>query len=177
MSLGQLRHAQLIGHDPRAHLFHCALRQRAEPERAEGDADQPVHLEPQLRQGAPDLAVLALAQADGQPCIRALLTVERHLHRLVTDTLHLDALPQRLKICLGRRALDPHAVLAQPTRAGQLQLPFDPAVIGEEQQAFGSQVQPPDTHDPRHRVRERIEDRLAPLLVGGRRHKARRLVV
>jgi hypothetical protein len=103
-----------------------------------------------IRQGAPDLAVLALAQADRQPCIRALLTVERHLHRLITDTLHLDALPQRFKICVGRRALDPHAVLAQPTRAGQLQLPLDPAIIGQEQQALGSQVQPPDTHDPRH---------------------------
>jgi hypothetical protein len=97
MALDQLRHAKLIGHDARAHLLHRAFGQRAEPERPEGDADEPVHLEPQPRQRAPDLAVLALPQPDRQPRIRPLLAIERNLHRLVANALHLDPLAQGLQ--------------------------------------------------------------------------------
>jgi DNA-binding NarL/FixJ family response regulator len=83
---------------------------------------------------AADLAVLALAQGDREPAVRALLAVDLDLHGLVVHVVDGDALAQRLELIVGGRAVDAHAVAAGPAGRGQLQLALDLAVVGQEQQ-------------------------------------------
>src|SRR3546814_10556963 len=68
--------AELVAQHFRRHLFGRARQQVAELERAEGDADQPADRPAEMLADATDLAVLALAQAHGQPGILALLAIE-----------------------------------------------------------------------------------------------------
>src|SRR5690606_4709706 len=78
--------AELFAEGPAPDLLYCAAWQGAELKRPVGDTDQPRHLEAEGGQDVPDLAVLALAQPDGEPGIRPLLTVERGLDRTVIDS-------------------------------------------------------------------------------------------
>jgi hypothetical protein len=64
MAFDKLRHAELVGHDARAHLLHRALGQGAETEGPVGEPDQPVHLEAQSSIRREIFGVLSLAQAD-----------------------------------------------------------------------------------------------------------------
>ena len=79
-SLRELR-AQLVAQHPGAHFRHLALGEIAEFERAEGDADEAIDRKPQMLEHLLDLAVLALAQAHGDPGVGALLAVELRLDR------------------------------------------------------------------------------------------------
>jgi hypothetical protein len=66
--------AKLLAQGAALDLDHVALANIAELERAERGADEPVHVEPEMRSAdALDFAVLALAQRDGQPGIATLL--------------------------------------------------------------------------------------------------------
>ena len=117
--------------------------------------------------GATDLAVLALADADGQPGIGALLAVQRDLHRLELLALDGDAATQGGKGQVIGLAVDAHAIAAQPAGGRQLQPALQLAVIGQQQQPLGIQVQPANGHHPRQIARQRVEHRLAPLLIRG----------
>ena len=117
--------------------------------------------------GATDLAVLALADADGQPGIGALLAVEIDFHRLELLAVDSDTAAQGGKGQVVGRAVDAHAIAAQPAGGGQLQPTLELAVIGQKQQAFGIQVKPPDSHHPRQIARQRVKHRLPPLFIRG----------
>ena len=71
-----------------------ALGKFAELERPERDADQPVHLQAEMLQHIAHLAVLALADREGEPDIRALLAVERRLDRAIAHAVDRHALAQ-----------------------------------------------------------------------------------
>src|SRR5262249_52754101 len=79
LRLGNDPGAELLAQHPRAHLLDRALGELAELERSVGDADQPVHLQAEIAEHVPHLAVLALPDRKGEPHVRPLLAVERRL--------------------------------------------------------------------------------------------------
>ena len=83
--------AELVAQHARLDLDDLAFAQLAELERAERDADQPVHLQPERLDHVAHLAVLALADRHGEPHIGALLAIERRLDRAVADAVDGDA--------------------------------------------------------------------------------------
>ena len=137
---------------------HRAVVKIAELERPERDADQPVHLQPERLEHLAHLAVLALADAEGEPDIGALLAVERRLDRPVADAVDGDAAAQPVERVLRDAAERAHAVAAQPAGRRQFQHAREPAVIGEQQQPFGVDVEPADADQPRQVLRQRAED-------------------
>src|SRR3546814_1987328 len=70
-----------------------------------------------------------------------------------------------------------HAVAAQPAARRQLQLPLEGAVVGQQQQAFGVDVEPPDRLQARQLGGQAVEHRGAALRVVRRGDLAARLVV
>ena len=68
-------------------FLHRAIGQLAQLERPEGNADQPVHLQPERFQHLAHLAVLALADGKGEPDIAALLAIEARLDRPVAHAV------------------------------------------------------------------------------------------
>src|SRR5207302_1328378 len=59
--------AELVAQHPGAHLLDLAFGELAQLERAERGADQPVHLQAEVAQHVAHLAVLALADREGEP--------------------------------------------------------------------------------------------------------------
>ena len=156
---------------------HRAVVKIAEVERPERDADQPVHLQAERFKHLAHLAVLALADAEGQPDVGALFAVERRFDRPVTDAIDGDAAAQPVQRLLPHAAERAHAVAAQPACCRQFQHAREPAVIGEQQQSFGVDVEPADADQPRQVSRQRAENRVAAFRVGMGRHQPARLVV
>ena len=105
------------------------------------------------------------------------MAVELDLHRLEAVAVDGDALAQGFDLGLGRVALHPHAVFAQPAGRGQFQPPLQLAVVGQQQQAFGVEVKPPDRHHAGHVFGQVVEDRVAALFVGGRGDQPLGLVI
>src|SRR5262249_43583129 len=139
--------AELLAQHARAHLLDRALGKLAQLERAERDADQPVHLQPEVAQHVAHLAVLALADREGEPdvgALLALLAVERRLDRTVMDAIERHAVAQRVELGLCDPAERTHAVAPQPAGLRQLEHAGEPAVVGEQQKPLGADVEPPD---------------------------------
>jgi hypothetical protein len=105
-----------------------------------------------------DLAVLALAQAHRQPDVRALLALELGLDAAIIDPVDGDAVAQRVKLLLRDLAMRADAIAPQPAGRGQLQHAGEAAVVGQQQQAFGVDVEAPDGDDARQVFRQRVED-------------------
>ena len=70
-----------------------------------------------------------------------------------------------------------HAIAPQPGGRRQFEHARQPAVIGEQQQAFGVEVEPADADQPRQVLRQRAEDGRPALRVGVRGHQPARLVI
>src|SRR5581483_2432820 len=169
--------AELIAQDARLHFLHAAGFQLGELERPEGNADQPVHLQAEMPQHVAHLAVFALADAEGEPDIRALLAVERRLDGTVMDAVDADAAGEVVERGLCHPAKGAHAIAPQPARLRQFEDARETAVIGEEQQALGADVEAADADQPWQRLRQRSEDRRPPLRIGMRGDQPARLVV
>ena len=91
LSSAASRGAQLIGeHMPLYRLGFAGL-QVEKLERPVGDADQAVHVDAEVGEDAPHLAVLALAQGHGDPGVGALHAVEAGLDRPVAHAF--DSMP------------------------------------------------------------------------------------
>nr|CAI0336319.1 hypothetical protein SHINE37_40173 [Rhizobiaceae bacterium] len=169
--------AELVAQRAAADLLGMAFRQFAELERAVGDADQAVHVEAERAEHVLDLAVLAFAKPQRQPDIGALRLVERRIDRAVEHAVDGDALLQLVEIGLLDLAVGAHAVAPQPAGGRQLQHAREAAVIGQEQEAFGVDVEAADGHDARQVLGQVLENGRAALGVGIGRHQAGRLVV
>ena len=74
-------------------------------------------------------------------------------------------------------AVGAHAVAPQPLGVGQLQHAGETAVVREQQQPLGADVEPADAHQPRQARRQGVEHRGPALRVGVGGHEADRLVV
>ena len=162
------RQAKLIAQDAGANFLYLAGFQLVQAEGAIAGADQPVHRQADGRHGAADLAVLAFAQADGQPGIRALVAVEHDLHGLERLAFDGDPLAERFQIGIGGVALHPDTVFAQPAGGGQFKAALEFAVIGEKEKTFGIEVEPAHGHDAGHVFGKMVEDGVAALFIGGR---------
>ena len=103
----------------------------------------------QMLHDAPHLAVASLANGDGQPGIACHLSIQPRRHPAVADPVDGDALGKRLKRRRVDLTLHTHPVFAAPAGAGKLQMSCQAAVIGQQQEAFGVEVQPPDRQHPR----------------------------
>src|SRR5690625_94756 len=169
--------AKLIGQHTGTHLLDRAGGKLAKAEGTITDPDQPVHHQPDLLHCAAHLAIAALADADRQPGIRALHPVEHHIHGL--EFLALDDKPLAEPFESGVLGLPvrPHPVFPHPSGRGQLQAALYPAIIRQQQQALGRDVQPADAHHAAKLGRQAPEDGWPSLLVTFGRHQTGGLVI
>ena len=175
--IGQLL-AQLVAQHLGLDRFHPADGNVAELERAIADADQPVDLKAQRAQHVLDLAVLAFAQRQHQPHIGALLALQRCFNRAITDAVDLDPVLEPVEGSLGHGAMGAHPIAAQPAGRRQFQNPLQTAIIGEQQQPFGVDVEPPDRHYAGQAMGfEMFKDRFAAFGVLFGDHEASRLMI
>ena len=159
------------------HLADPADRQVAEHERAIAGADQAADLQPEIFEDAAHLAVLAFGDRDLDPHVGAGAPLDIGVDRSVTNALDFDALGQLLELLLRDVAIGARAIAALDAGRGQLQLPLEAAVGGQQQQPLGIEVEPPDRHQPRQVVGQAIVDRRPPLGVAFGDQQPGRLVI
>ena len=174
--LGGEPRAELIAQGTRLDLLDRAVGQLTELERTERHPDQTIHLQPERAQHVSDLAVLALAHRERDPDVRALHAVERRFDRAVVDAVDRDAVLEFIELVLRHLAEGAHAVAPQPAGRRQLQRTGEPAVVGEQQQSFGVQVEPADADQPRQAFGQRAEDGRAAVRVSRGGDQPTRLV-
>src|SRR6185312_3651662 len=136
--------AQLFAQHAGAHHLDAADRQVGQLERPEADADQAVDREAQRPEHILDLAVLAFAQGKDEPDVAALLALERGFDRAVLDAIDLEPVLERIELRLRNGAEGADAVFAQPAGGRQFEHALEAAVVGEQQQAFGVDVEAAD---------------------------------
>src|SRR5215467_333519 len=163
--------AELLGQHLSRYLLDRAARQRAKLEGTIGETDETGDGISQMLEHPPDLAVAPFAQADLEPSVAALLAVKHGANGAVIGALDADAVGERLQPRPIDDAVNAHLVAPEPAGRRQFEAPRQPAVIGEQQQALGIEVEAPYRDDARQSLRQPIEDRLAPLLVASRRHQ------
>src|SRR5438093_3333869 len=169
--------AELLAQHAGLDLLDRAFGEFAELERPIGDADQPVHLEAEMRHDVADFAVLAFADRKHQPDIGALVALQHSVDRTVFDAVDLDALLQFIELRLRDLAMGADAIAPQPAGVGQFERTRQPAVIGQQQQPLGVEVEPADRDQPRQSFRQIVEHGRPPLGIGMRGHQAARLVI
>src|SRR5216684_4103289 len=130
-----------------------------------------------MREHIAHLAVLALADREYQPDIGALVALQRRVDRAVFDAVNLDAIFQLVELRLRHLAMGADAVTPEPAGIGQFKHAREPAVIGQQQQALGGEIEPADRDQPRQAFGQMVEHRGPPFRVGMRRHQPARLVI
>src|SRR5689334_13178283 len=113
-----------------------------------------------------DLAVLALADAEREPDVGALHTIKRGFDRSVVNSIEADAAPQPVELILRDGAMGPYPIAPQPPGCRQLEEPGQRSIIGEKQQAFGIEIESPDTDQARQIARESLENGRPALRIG-----------
>src|ERR1051326_8063161 len=111
--LGDNARSQLLAQDAGAYLLDLAVGQFAELKRSERHADEPRHSKAKRAENVAHLAVLALADREGEPQVRALVAVERRLDRAVLDAFDADAVAQGIELLLRHRAVGAHPSACQ----------------------------------------------------------------
>ena len=135
---------QLVAQHIGRNFCNLAALQIPELERAERQADEAVYLQTQMLKNAFDLAVFAFSEAKREPAIVALGLVEPRLDWPVLDAIDLNPGLQPIELFLINGSKRPYPVTAQPAGFGQLDGARQFSVIGEQQQAFGIDVEPAD---------------------------------
>ncbi len=168
---------ELVAERASTDFYSLAFRQVAELERAVGNADQAINLEAESAEDVLDFAVLAFAKTHGDPDVGALHLVERCLDRAIEHAIGGDAFFQLVERILVDLAVGADAVATQPAGGRQFQHAGKAAVVGQQQQAFGVDVEAADRHDARQVVRQVVEYGIAAFRIGIGGHQAGRLVV
>ena len=86
------------------------MTELTELKRAERDADEPRDAESEMPEHIADLAVLAFADAEREPRIRALHAIKRGVDRAVMHAVDGDAVAEPLEPVLSDRAMRAHAI-------------------------------------------------------------------
>src|ERR1700730_7918856 len=141
--------SELLGQHLPRHLGDLAARQIAELERPEGEPDQPGDREPQMFEHAAHLTVLALAQGQCDPGGAALPAFEARAYRAIGNAVDLDALLESGEPVRIDFAMDADLVAPQPSRRRQLKAPGEPAIVGQQQQALGIEIEATYRYHPR----------------------------
>src|SRR6478672_280167 len=168
--------AELLAQHAGLDLLDLAFGQLAQLKRPVGHPDQPVHLEAEMRQHVAYLAVLALTDRKYQPDIGALVALQRRIDRTVFDAVDLDAVFQFIKLGLRHLAMGTDPIAPQPAGIRQFERARQAAIIGQEKQAFGVEIEPADADQPRQPLRKIVEYRRPSFGVGMGSHQAARLV-
>ena len=145
-------------------------------ERPEGGADQPVHLQAQMLADALHLAVLALGNGDGEPAVVTLHPLDLGLDWAIAHAFDLHTLLELLQRLFLDVAIGPHAVASDPAGGGKLEEARQLAIIGQQQQALGVEIEPADRDQPRQAIGQIIEHRRPSFGIGVGGHQAARLV-
>ena len=169
--------AELFAQSPRAYFLDFARLKLAELERAERDADEPRHVEAEMAEHVAHLAVLAFADRKREPEIGALHALDRGFDGAVMDAGERQPCAQLVELRLGHLAVGAHAVAAQPAGRRQFEHAGERAVIGEEQQPLGIEIEPADADQARQVCRQMLEDGRPALRVGVGGHQPARLVI
>src|SRR5262249_61169912 len=135
-----------------------------------------VDLEAEVTEPVLPLAILALPHRKGEPNVAALRAIERGLDRTITDAVDGDADAQPVELTLPDAAVRAHAITAQPTGRRQLERARKRAVVCQQQQALGVEVEAADADEPRQPRGQGGEDRRTAARIGMRRQQAGRLV-
>ncbi len=169
--------AELVLEHRRTDFLDRPFGQIVELERAERQTDQAVHLQAEMIEDLFDFAVLAFAQAQSQPDIVALFALQLGFHRTVMHAVDGDAIAQGIEIGLGDFAIGPDAVTAEPAGIGQFDHPRQAAIIGQQQQPFGIDVEAADRHHTRQALRQGTEHGRATFGIPCGRDQTARLVI
>ena len=176
--------AQQLADHAGADLLDRAGRQGPQLERSVGQPDQPVDGQADRFQHLADFAVLALGDLDADPQVgglRAVLLggglVDGRLDRAVAHAVDGDPVLQPVELGLGDASPRPRPVLTHQRGLRQLESARQLAVVGQQQQAFGVDVQTPDRDHPRQAAGQGVEHRRPPLRIIVRGQQADRLVV
>ncbi|OHB27485.1 MAG: hypothetical protein A2790_22070 [Phenylobacterium sp. RIFCSPHIGHO2_01_FULL_69_31] len=172
---------ELLAHHARPHLFKLADAQCSQRQGPVRQADQAVHLQADRFQDLADLPVLALVQGYGEPEVGTLGSllglVQLGLDGPIAHAVDSHALLQRVQLLLGRPAMGAGAIAADDLGRGHLQRAGQLAVVGQQQQALGIDVEAAYRDQPRQAGRQGLEHRRAPVRVLVRGHQAHGLVV
>src|SRR2546425_1272545 len=139
--------AELLAQGSRLDLRDLSWREVGELKRAERHADQAADLEAKVPEHVLHLAILALPDRKGEPNVAALGAIERGLDRTITDAVDGDAGAQPVEPTLPDATVGTHAITAQPTGRRQLERARKRAVVGQQQQALGVEVEAADADE------------------------------
>lgn len=172
---------QLFADDPGADLFNLTHLEGAQGKGPIGQADQAIDLQAEMFEHPADFAVLALGQGQGDPDIGArgavLGLVKLGLDGTVTDAFDLDPVLQLIELVLGDAAMGPGTIAADDPGGRLFQGARQTAIIGQEQQALGIEVQSADGDQPRQAFGQGFEHRRTTLGVVVTGHQADGLVI
>lgn len=168
---------ELILQDLGAHFLDRALAQIIQMKGPERNPDQSRHLQTQMLEHALDLAILALAQIHHDPGVFADFALENRDDRAIFDTVERDPMAQRVQRRLIDLAMHAHAVAPQPRGIRMREHAGEPAIIGEQHQAFGIDVETAHRDHPAKARRQMIENRWPAFRIGGSGHQATLFVI
>ena len=123
------------------------------------------------------LAVLPFTQRHRDPRVAALPAFEAGADRAIGDAVNRDAFPKHREAFRRDLAVDSHFVAADPSGRWQFEPSRERAVIGQQQQPLGIEIEASDRDQPRQFFRQRVEYRRPALLVAMRRDESGRLVI
>src|SRR5262252_17826 len=96
-------------------LLDGAFGKFGEAERPELDPDQAIDLQTEVAQHVAHLAVLALADGEGEPDVGTLLALKRRFNRPIPDAIDGDAVAQFIQLALAHPAVGTDTVAPDPS--------------------------------------------------------------
>ena len=146
IGLGGESLAQLVGKDAGLDFLDGAFVQLAELERPVGQANQAIDRQSHMFEQAFDFAVFAFAQPEADPDIGALDAVELGVDAGIFHAVNRHAARQSVELGLVGLAIGAGAITAQPTGGRQFEHARQAAIIGQQQQPLGIDVESADRH-------------------------------
>ena len=141
----------------------------------EGDALEGVLVSAQ-REGSPISITVVTDQNGAFSFPHAKLATGHYALRIRAEGYELAG-PQAVEPLLRYPAMRPHPVAAQPAGRRQLERAGKPAVIGQEKEPLGIEVEPADADQPRQPLRQRCEHCWPAARIGMAGEKPARLVI
>jgi hypothetical protein len=131
------------------HFLGPAAWQVGQLERAIGRAQQARDLKPQMFEHAADFAVLAFGQRHFDPLVAPGAALHVGVDIAIAHAVDLDAFDQVFELALRDVAKGARAIGARDAGGGQFKRALQLAIVGEQQQALGVEVEAAHGHHAR----------------------------